>query len=93
MAKRRNFSADFKAKVALAAMRGDGTMAELAARYKIHPNMITKWKRDALDSVREAFQRGRDPSARNHEDEIKDLQAKIGELVVERDFLARAFNR
>ena len=74
-------------------MRGDGTMAELAARYKIHPNMITKWKRDALDSVKEGFQRGRDPSARNHEDEIKDLQAKIGELVVERDFLARAFNR
>ena len=93
MAKRRNFSADFKAKVALAAMRGDGTMAELAARYKIHPNMITKWKRDARDSVKEGFQRGRDPSARNHEDEIKDLQAKIGELVVERDFLARAFNR
>ena len=93
MAKRRNFSADFKAKVALAVMRGDGTMAELAARYKIHPNMITKWKRDALDSVKEGFQRGRDPSARNHEDEIKDLQAKIGELVVERDFLARAFNR
>ena len=66
MAKRRNFSADFKAKVALAAMRGDGTMAELAARYKIHPNMITKWKRDALDGVKETFQRGKDPSVRNH---------------------------
>ncbi len=93
MAKRRNFSADFKAKVALAAMRGDGTMAELAARYKIHPNMITKWKRDALDGVKETFQRGKDPSVRNHEEEIKDLQAKIGELVVERDFLAKTFNR
>ncbi len=55
--------------------------------------MITKWKRDALDGVQEAFGRGRDPSARNHEEEIKDLQAKIGELVVERDFLAKAFNR
>ena len=43
MAKRRNFSPEFKAKVALAAMRGDGMTAELAARYQIHPNMIAKW--------------------------------------------------
>ena len=47
MAKRRNFSTDFKAKVALSAIRGDGTMAELASRYEIHPNMIAKWKRQA----------------------------------------------
>ena len=93
MAKRRNFSADFKAKVALAAMRGDGTMAELAARFKIHPNMITKWKREALDGLQETFRRGRDPSTRDHEEEINQLQAKIGELVVERDFLAKAFDR
>ena len=93
MAKRRNFSTDFKAKVALAAMRGDGTMAELAARFKIHPNMITKWKREALEGAQETFRRGRDPSARDHEEEIKQLQAKIGELVVERDFLAKAFDR
>ncbi len=45
MTKRRNYSTDFKAKVALAAIRGDGTMAELASRYDIHPNMIAKWKR------------------------------------------------
>jgi transposase len=93
MAKRRNFSPEFKAKVALAAMRGDGTMAELASRYQIHPNMIAKWKREALDSVKEAFKKGRDGSGRDAEDEIRRLQAKIGELVVERDFLARAFDR
>jgi transposase len=93
MAKRRNFSPEFKAKVALAAMRGDGTMAELAARYEIHPNMIAKWKRDALDSVKEAFKKGRDARGRDSEDEIRRLQAKIGELVVERDFLARAFDK
>ncbi len=93
MAKRRNFSAEFKAKVALSALRGEGTMAELAARYKIHPNMITKWKRDVLDGVKDVFQRGKDPTARDHEEEIRHLQAKIGELVVERDFLARAFDR
>ena len=48
MAKRRNFSTAFKAKVALAAIRGGGTMAELSSRYDIHPSMIAKWKRQAL---------------------------------------------
>ncbi len=93
MAKRRNFSPEFKAKVALAAMRGDGTMAELASRYQIHPNMIAKWKREALESVKEGFKKGRDSSGRETEEEVRRLQAKIGELVVERDFLARAFDR
>ena len=51
MTKRKQYSAEFKAKVALAAIRGDGTIAELASRYQIHPNMITKWKRDALDGI------------------------------------------
>ncbi len=58
MAKRKQYSAEFKAKVALAAIRGDGTIAELASQYKIHPNMITKWKRDALDGMKETFARG-----------------------------------
>lgn len=93
MAKRRNFSPEFKAKVALAAMRGDGTMAELAARYEIHPNMIAKWKREALEGVKDAFKKGRDGSKPDSEEEIRRLQAKIGELVVERDFVARAFDR
>ena len=58
MAKRRQYSSELKTKVALAAIRGDGTIAELASRYKIHPNMITKWKRAALDSMKEGFVRG-----------------------------------
>jgi len=62
MAKRRNFSTDFKAKVALSAIRGDGTMAELASRYDIHPNMIVKWKRQALAGTKEDF--GRNDFAR-----------------------------
>jgi len=55
MTTRRNFSTEFKAKVALAVVRGDGTMAELASRYGIHPNMITKWKRQALVGMKEGF--------------------------------------
>ena len=61
MAKRRNFSSDFKAKEALAAIRCDGTIAELAARYQVHPNMIAKWKRTALDGLKDTFNRGPGP--------------------------------
>jgi len=93
MAKRRNFSTDFKAKVALAAIRGDGTMAELASRYEIHPNMITKWKRQALTGMKEGFGRNATNRDLNGQSEIKTLQAKVGELIVERDFLAKAFDR
>ena len=51
MAKRRNFSAAFKAKVALEALRGDQTLAELAARHKVHPNLIAKWKRQGAEGA------------------------------------------
>lgn len=94
MAKRKQYSAEFKAKVALAAIRGDGTVAELTNRYKIHPNMITKWKREALEGMKESFTRaGGKAGLADHERQLKELRAKIGELVVERDFLARAFDR
>jgi transposase len=93
MTKRRNFSAAFKAKVAIEAVRGDQTLAELASRHKVHPNLITKWKRQATEGMVDVFSgkpAGRDVS---HEAEIKDLHAKIGELTVEKDFLAKAFSR
>ncbi len=93
MAKRRNFSAAFKAKVALEALRGDQTLAELAARHKVHPNLITKWKRQAGEGLVGIFsgkQGGRDAS---HEAEITALHAKIGELTIEKDFLSKAFGR
>ena len=93
MAKRKRYSAEFKARVALSAIRADGTLAELANRYKIHPNMITKWKRDALEGVKERFTRGGKTAQSDHQVELKELRATIGELVVERDFLQRAFDR
>ena len=93
MAKRRNFSAAFKAKVALEALRGDATLAELAARHRVHPNPITKWKRQAGEGMVEVFS-GK-PARRDgaHESEIKELHAKIGELTIEKDFLSKAFGR
>jgi len=93
MAKRRNHSAEYKSKVALAAIRGDGTIAELSAKYGVHANMITKWKREALEGMKDTFDKGSGNQRLDHEAEVKQLQAKIGELVVERDFLSKAFDR
>jgi transposase len=93
MAKRRNFSAAFKAKVALEALRGDQTLAELAARHKVHPNLITKWKRQASEGMVAIFSDKSAGPERGHEAEVKELHAKIGELTVEKDFLSKAFGR
>ncbi len=68
-------------------------MAELASRYDIHPNMITKWKRQALAGMKEVFGHNATNRDLSREAEIKTLQAKVGELIVERDFLANAFDR
>ena len=93
MAKRRRFSADFKARVALEALVGDKTLAELASKHDIHPNMITQWKRQAKEGMPEIFtgKRSREDSAR--ESEIEALQRKVGQLAVENDFLSKAFGR
>ncbi len=92
MTKRRQYSTDYKTKVALAAIRGDVTIAELAQKYGVHANMMTKWKGEALDGTKETFA-GEGKKDRSAEHEIEMLQVKVGELVVERDFLARAFDR
>ena len=93
MAKRRNFSAAFKAKVAIEALRGDQTLAELASRHKVHPNLITKWKRQASEGMVDVFSGKKGVRDGSHEAEVKELHAKIGELTVEKDFLSKAFSR
>ncbi len=90
MAKRRNFSAAFKAKMALEALRGDQT---LAGRHKVHPNLITKWKRQASAGMVEVFSGKQGGWEASHEAEVKELHAKIGELMVEKDFLSKAVGR
>ncbi len=94
MAKRKTYSASFKSRVALEALKGDLTVAELAAKYEVHPAMVTKWKKQAVEGMVDTFSRGGRPARdASHEARIKKLHAKIGELAVERDFLAKAFGR
>ena len=90
--KRRTHSPDFKAKVALAAIKGDETLGELARRYQINANMIVKWKKLLLENSAEVFASGKG-LAPDRESEIKSLQAKIGEITMENDFLSKALGR
>ncbi len=93
MIKRRRFTADFKAKVALGALRGDKTIQEIVARYKVAPNQVSTWKRRAMDGLGAIFSNGVDKVRVDHESEVHGLHAKIGELTVERDFLTRGLKR
>ena len=93
MAKRRKYSAELKAKVALEALRGEQTLAELSARYNVHPNLIANWKRKARESLVDIFAERGERKDVEHQAEIKELHAKIGQLTVEKDFLAKAFGR
>ena len=93
MAKRRSYSAEFKARVALEALSGAHTMAELAAKHGVHPNMIAQWKRKAQEGLPDVFSRKTDRSEAAREAELKELHAKIGQLTVENDFLSKAFGR
>ena len=90
--KRRNHSASFKAKVALAAVKGELTFIELAEQFDVHPNQIQDWRRRLIDNIDTVF--GSDKKEKdNHELEVKDLHAKIGQLTMERDFLERGLER
>ena len=85
--KRRNHSAAFKAKVALKALHGDQTLAELANEYDVHVNQIQTWRNQLKDQVVSVFDSGVD-KRKDQEAEVKALQAKIGQLTMENDFLA-----
>lgn len=89
MSKRKNHSPDFKAKVALEALKGEQTVAELAGRFGVHPTMIHGWKRALLEGASGVFERGGKRATEIDEEQVKDLHAKIGELAVANDFLAR----
>ena len=93
MTKRRKFSAEFKAKVALEALSGELTLAELAAKYEVHPTMVASWMRQAKENMVAGFAGKAAAKQKDSEAEIRDLHAKIGQLTVENDFLQKAFAR
>ena len=84
----RNHSAKFKAKVALAALKGDRTLAELAVQFDVHPNQISDWKQQMLDNASQLF--GGPRKDKSDEPDVKAMHAKIGELTLENDFLEKA---
>ena len=82
MKTRRRFTVDFKAKVALEALRGDQTIQQIAARHKVHPNQVSTWKRQAMDGLGAVFSNGADQARMDREAEVHDLHAKIDQLTV-----------
>jgi transposase-like protein len=87
---RRNHAGEFKARVALAAIRGDKTLAEVAEHFEVHPHQVTEWKRQLLERAGDVFEGGRRKEAPV---DLKALHAKIGQLTLENDFLEGALTK
>ena len=90
---RRNHTPAFKAKVALAAIRGQNTVTELAQHFDVHPNQITQWKTQLQEGAAGVFGSGAGTGANPPPIDVKSLHAKIGELTLENDFLEAALNK
>lgn len=86
---RRKFDARFKAKVALEAIKGEKTLSQLSSDYEVHPNQISKWKKELLKGVSDIFNKNNVKQETNQKEKIENLYKSIGELKVENDWLKK----
>ena len=91
--KRKQYSPSFKSKVALAALKGDQTTSEIAARFQIHPTMVSTWKRELLENAPDLFEGKKRSGKQSNEPSSDELYREIGRLTVERDFLTRKLDQ
>jgi transposase len=91
--KRKRYSAEFKAKIALEALRGELTVSQLATKHGVHQTLIGDWKRQALGGLVTVFSGKAEAKEGMREEDVEKLHAKIGQLVVERDFLVKVSGR
>jgi putative transposase len=86
---RKRYSAEFKAKVAVEAIREQKTTNEIAARYRVHPSQVTSWKKQAMEEMPQLFNDGRGPSQKQEEELKAELYQQIGQMKVELDWLKK----
>ena len=89
---RKKFSNEFKAKVAMAALKGDKTMAELAGEFEVHPTQVTAWRNELKDRAAEVFSGSAGITTREYKDQIEDLYKDIGRIQVENNWLKKKLN-
>jgi putative transposase len=86
---RKRYDGAFKARVALAAIKGEQTISEIASQYSVHPNQVMQWKRRVMDTLPEIFSEGKKRPEKNREDVENELYRQIGQLKVELDWLKK----
>jgi putative transposase len=89
---RKRFSNEFKAKVALAALKGDKTMNELASEFEVHPTQVSGWRNELKDRAMEIFGTPRDKAGENKNELIDELYKNLGQMKIEHDWLKKKLN-